>query len=225
MPGLSRRPGPEGLGIEDDATLVTAPLGPRARREAGGIWLLRHAEGVKSRSGGLFRPGFDRTVDFSADEVSRRIQRLVGAGAGELAGNCLATHFQLTVQEGERHFWSPWLHLEIEARSREALDDRGSTERAWVRGYFTPAPSLWTGFMLLGIALVSLAFFSGTWGLVQIYLGQSPLALLGTLVCALGLLLLVGMSRAGQRLAEQQMDQLQKRVHSALENAVEPGKA
>lgn len=183
---------------------------------------------------GPIRPGFDQSVAAPAGEVSRRIQALVGSGAGQLAGNCLPTHFQLTVQEGERHFWSPWLHLEIEGQALEgqavaqrAIEHRmdpvqTSTEvlqRVRVRGYFTPAPSLWTGFMLLGIALITLAFFTGIWGLVQMYLAQPPIALLGTAACLLGLLMLAGISRAGQRLAAEQMERLQARVQAALEAA------
>jgi hypothetical protein len=165
-----------------------------------------------------FRPGFDHTVEAPPGEVACAVTDLVTGSAPALYGNCLERHFQLTVPADQRHFWSPWLHLELEAHRSEAALDPGLARRTYVRGYFTPAPALWTGFLLAHSALWILVFFAGLWGLVQWwYLDQAPWALWIVGLCLLGSLGLLLMARSGQRLAKQQMQDLHGLVSAALQ--------
>jgi hypothetical protein len=173
-----------------------------------------------------FRPGFDHTVEAPLGDVSRDLTTLTVGADAALCGNCLDRHFQLTVPGAERHFWSPWLHLELEVHRSEVDVDPALARRTYVRGYFTPAPALWTGFMLAHSALWLLVFFAGMWGLVQWwYLDQRPVAAWVAGVCLLFSLGLYLAARSGQRLARQQMQDLHGLVEAVLRRsgAVYPG--
>lgn len=68
------------------------------------------------------------------------------------------------MREPARHFWSPYLNLEIED------EPDGSV----VRGRFSPHPHVWTLFMAVYI-LLGIAFLAGiVWGFVQLTLGEPP---------------------------------------------------
>ena len=162
-----------------------------------------------------FRPGFDHTVEAPPDAVMGAVARLIEDDGAHVTGRFVHGHMQLTVPEQERHFWSPWLHLEVEPHRSEA-DRAGEPERSYVRGFFTPHPSLWTWFMLTYVALGTLAFFSGMWGVIQWQLDKPPDVLWVTLATGLAAAGLFWFSRIGRRLAADQMDILHDEVESAL---------
>lgn len=160
-----------------------------------------------------FRPGFDHTVDAPPAAVCGVVEGRLGA-SGPFVGQALSDHLMLTVQEDVRHFWSPYLHLHVEAHRSE--EGRDAPSRSYVRGFFTPHPSLWSAFMLAYLACASLAFFAGIWGLTQIQLGQRPFALALVAAFAGAALVLWALSRVGRRLAAEQMEALHAAVEQAL---------
>lgn len=157
-----------------------------------------------------FRPGFDHTVEAPPSAVRDAVARLLVDG-GPCEGEALKEHLMLTVPKRTRHLWSPHLHLEIVAHRSEA--QKPVPERTYVRGFFTPHPNLWTAFMLTYLALATIAVFASMWGFVEWLLDEPPLALwvgFGALLPA-GAMYLV--SRAGRRLAADQMHVL----HAVIE--------
>lgn len=160
-----------------------------------------------------FRPGFDHTVEAPPEKVQAAVVRLLDEG-GPCVGEALASHLMLTVPHAERHLWSPHLHLEIAAHRDEA--SKPSPTRAYVRGFFTPHPSLWTAFMFTYLALATIAVFASMWGFVEWLLDEPPLALWigATALVLAGLLYLF--SRAGRSLAKEQMHAL----HAAIEDSL-----
>ncbi|QDU66365.1 hypothetical protein [Engelhardtia mirabilis] len=169
-----------------------------------------------------FRPGFDHTVEAPPTVVSRSVEQHM-SGPAPFVGKSLSDHLMLTVPPESRHFWSPFLHLHVVAHRSE--EGRPEPARSYVRGFYTPHPSLWSAFVMAYLASGVLIFFSAIWGLTQLQLGRSPLAfwLCGGFAAVAGALWLV--ARAGQRMAVEQMDLLHESVERALAEVgrVSPG--
>lgn len=151
------------------------------------------------------RPTFDVDVACDAAETGRRLATLLedGTFVGEAVGN----HLMLGFHKRDRHFWSPWLTIEIEPADASAR----------VHARFHPHPSVWTGFMLGYLGVGTATTFAAIFGFVQIVLGTFPWALP---IAGAGLLLAVVMwyaAKAGQRLARHQMTVLGAQVREVLD--------
>ena len=121
---------------------------------------------------------------------------------GQFAGD----HAMISIVESERHFWSPWMHLEVR------VGDAGPT----VFGRFSPHPSIWTGFMFSYLSIAVIAFFAAMFGVSQQLSGQSPWAyyvIPGVLLLAL---ILWFAAKTGQNLAQDEMKQMKARVEACL---------
>ena len=119
-------------------------------------------------------------------------------------------HVIVSLQPTKRHFWSPWMNLEI----REV--DNASE----VFGRFSPHPSIWTAFMFSYLGIAVLIFFATMFGISQQLAGQTPWAYF---VIPCGLVIAAGLwfaSKAGQRLALVEMEQMR----SVVENCVTSGR-
>jgi len=151
-------------------------------------------------------PTFTLGLDEPAEAAARRLDawtrtpecpfRASSPGGG---------HFLLSVRTG-RHFWSPWLTLDL----------RPGTDGAEAFGRFNPSPAIWTAYMLGSLTLITTAFGAGMWGVAEIALKEPPLALWIIPVCAAVLALMWWASAVGQRLARDQMDRMRAAVDSAL---------
>ncbi|MEZ5979342.1 MAG: hypothetical protein R3F34_14140 [Planctomycetota bacterium] len=169
-----------------------------------------------------FRPGFDHTVDAPPREVGGAVARLVDAGA-PFTGRALDGHVMLTVLPGERHLWSPYLHLKFEPhRSEESAPE---PRRTYVRGFFTPHPSLWSAFVFTYLALGTILAFASIWAFVEFTLDEEPVAAWVCGAAVLAALALHLFSRAGRTLAAEQMDRIHAEVERALAGTgrVSPG--
>ena len=160
----------------------------------------------------LFRPGFDLSVERSPGEVHRQLEALI-APEQAFTGRSVEGHLMLTVREAERHFWSPYLHVQVVAHRDER--EEPEPRRSYLRGLFTPHPSLWSSFIFGYLALSVLVFFSGIGGLVQLSLGKPPTAGTLSLACALVMLALYLASIVGRRRAAEQMGVLERSVRAA----------
>lgn len=124
---------------------------------------------------------------------------------GRYQGQAVGDHITFTVTADRRHFWSPWLNMEFTPNE----SDMDTTD---IFCRFSPAPSIWTGFMLTHIALFTLAIFAAMGGLAQHLIEKPPTALLlmGAAIVSAGGLLLI--SKIGQRLARAQMEEIASEV-------------
>lgn len=156
----------------------------------------------------LLRPTFEFIVPLAPDEAASRLEALYRDG---FVGESVRTHLLITTPRAERRFWSPWLHLDL----RPVAGDAGSTD---VFGRFSPAPSIWTGFMLTYIALATIALFSAVWAGAQLTIGERPTMAWGVAAAVVIGGVMAWSARAGQRLARGQMEQLSEAVHSTLQD-------
>lgn len=166
-----------------------------------------------------FRPGFDLSVDQPPTELMHALGALIGPGA-PFIGRRVEGHLMLSVPEAQRHFWSPWLHLEVVAHRDQA--DASEPRRAYLRGFFTPHPNLWSSFLFAYLAFGTLTFFACIWALAQLQLDRTPTATLFAALFAVAALALHLTSLVGRRLAGEQMDRLELAVRALAEGTARP---
>ena len=152
------------------------------------------------------RPTFEIPSPSPIAATVDRLRSLVDEADHPIDGRVAGTHLMLVIPPSNRHFWSPWLHLEVH-------ESPGGSS---VQGRFSPNPSVWTGIMLTYIALCTLIFFASIFGFAQLMMQRSPWAfmLLPMLLILAGLIYWA--SLVGQRLANEQMHELHDAVAGAL---------
>ena len=96
------------------------------------------------------RPTLLLATTKSAEEALDCIRRSVADHADEYEGQFTARHAMISISKRLRHFWSPWMHIEI----------RDDEPRRHVFVRFSPHPSIWTGIIFSYLALAVLMFFA-----------------------------------------------------------------
>lgn len=129
--------------------------------------------------------------------------RTPGAGA---ASERAESHVLITFRPDLRHFWSPWLHLDLK------VDDQGTR----LAGRFSPHPSVWTGFAFGYLVLTVVSFFALVFGYSQSTIGSTPLALGVLPVSAAVAVVMWWSAQIGQRLARDQMAQIRGLLAESL---------
>lgn len=152
------------------------------------------------------RPTFSIPTELASSEVFARIRRITVEQASQIEGQFTSRHAMLSIARANRHFWSPWLHIEI--REGEVAKE--------IFGRFSPHPSIWTAFMFSYLVLATLILFSAMFGLSQQLAGESAWAyLLVPVWIAIALVLWIA-SQFGQKLAADQMKELKALVDECL---------
>ncbi len=146
----------------------------------------------------------------SGDDPDRVVTRFVDAlrtPPPPVIGTAVQRHVNLHVHERERHFWSPWLSLEIVER------DGGG---AVVRGRFGPHPSIWTAFVFTHFLVLVLGLFGTAYGYAQHVIEEPAWALW----CAPGAVFLhafvFGAEFIGKGLGSEQMFQIRDFVRDVV---------
>ena len=160
------------------------------------------------------RPTFVLTSALDAAATMGRIRAVFGAGeqageGGRYQAQYTGLHAMIAIHEADRHFWSPWLSVDV----REDEDGAGGVV---VAGRFSPHPSVWTAFMFIYLALAIVLFFATVLGLSQQLSGQSAWAYSVVPVCIAAAVGLWLFSRAGQKLAQDEMRRLQETLAAGI---------
>ena len=142
------------------------------------------------------RPTFEIEFPVDQDEAIDRLALLMDNEDFPVTGRIAGTHLMLVIPPNQRHFWSPWLNIEVHEQS---------TTHALIQGRFSPNPSVWTGFMLAYISLATLIFFASMFGVAQWMMNKPPstLKLIPIFVAIAGLMYWA--SLMGQKIAQTQM--------------------
>ena len=158
------------------------------------------------------RPTFEILCPAPPEAAIDRLRTLVDEADHPIDGRVAGTHLMLVIPPHNRHFWSPWLHIEVHPHA----------EGASIQGRFSPNPSVWTGIMLTYIALFTLIFFASIFGFAQLMMQRSPWALMLLPVLLIACGLIYWGSLVGQRLANAQMHELHDAVAAVLERGSAP---
>jgi len=152
------------------------------------------------------RPTFLIEFPIEPDQAIDRLSTLLNDTDYPIEGRIAGNHLMLVIPPADRHFWSPWLHIEI-----NKFDSQSQ-----VHGRFSPNPSVWTGFMLGYISLAVLIFFASMFGVAQWMMDKPPSTLgLIPFMVIVGALMYWS-SLIGQRIANAQMHELYNASMSAL---------
>ena len=153
-----------------------------------------------------FRPSISTSTKLDRDTFMNRVQQSVES-SGNLQGEFKSGHAMISIRESNRHFWSPWMHLDVR--------DTDTGRQVFAR--FSPHPSIWTGFMFAYLAIAAIVSFAVMFGISQQLSGESPWAyyfIPGGLVVAVILWLA---AQAGQKLAHEQMQQMKSKIENCFE--------
>ncbi len=154
-----------------------------------------------------FRPTFRVPSPLEAGEIMKRVQHGLQDHADNFTGQVKRSHAMISIVDSKRHFWSPWLHLEIR--------EEDSSQQLF--GRFSPHPSIWTAFMFSYLALAVLFFFSIVFGLSQQLAGQAPTGYYALAVWTAIAILLWFISQAGQKLAREEMESMKQMIEKSLD--------
>lgn len=165
------------------------------------------------------RPHFEAFVPVAQRELIQRVTRRLGAVEPRVHAIRADRHLELLVDESDRHFWSPWLSVDIESVE-------GGSQ---IRARFGPHPSLWTGIMSLHILLAFIALSGWVYGTALWTLGRTPWPLWAMPIAGLVMLGTYAGTLAGQRLGSDQMHVLHAALdellgHSTWESATATGR-
>ncbi len=155
------------------------------------------------------RPTFNLTSASDVNSTLDQLRSLVSEDDYPIDGRIAGNAVMLVIPPRARHFWSPWLHIEV-------LEHTTNSPLASIQGRFAPNPSVWTGFMLTYIALITLIFFAAIFGFAQLIMHNPPWAfgLIPALLIAGAIM--YWSSLVGQRLANSQMHELYDAVASVV---------
>ena len=154
------------------------------------------------------RPRFVLPISLSPDSASERLEGLLRSEEGKVIGQSVKHHLMLSLRGKQRHFWSPWLQLEV--RSEIGQDETR------VYGRFSPSPSIWMGFALAYLTLGTVSLFAVTFAISQWMIDRAPSALWAVPVCAAIALAMWTATRIGQGMAADEMAELQQAVEDCL---------
>lgn len=152
------------------------------------------------------RPTFAIELPIEADVVMARLCSIVDDDDYPIDGRIAGNHLMLVIPPARRHFWSPWLNLEIHDPPLGSL----------IKGRFSPNPSVWTGFMLTYIALGTILFFILMFAISQ-WMMNKPVGALS--LTPIPIVIAIGMywaSLIGQKIAHEQMIELYDAAMGAI---------
>ncbi len=163
--------------------------------------------------GPTFRVGLEESATQACDRLSHSIE-----SRREFNVERVGEHFQITIPEERRHRWSPWLTLEIRGHDQDHDGDEDASEHfvAEAFGRFNPSPGIWTGYMLASLSLLTIAAGAAVWGVAEMMMNHPPRAFWGVPIALVVLVAMWAISAAGQKLAHDEMVEIQHAVEAAL---------
>lgn len=112
----------------------------------------------------LLKPRFKLRFKESEEELLKEFRNNLAKPDCQYPSKIVNQHIVIDIPESEEHFWSPQLHIEIEAEEGMTI----------VKGILGPKPKIWTFFMFIHfiVALLFFVFFViaySNWSLDQDY--------------------------------------------------------
>ena len=153
----------------------------------------------------VLRPRFQLELSGTTEEV---LQSFENSENDYLIVKRLDEHIFIKFNKKNIHFWSPQLHLEIEAR-----DDTNSK----LYGVFGPNPSLWTFFMFLHFGVATIFIILSIWAYSSSTLNKPytlQVGLMGFMTVLWFVLYFFG--RIGKRKGKPQMQKLYRFMMEVL---------
>jgi len=148
------------------------------------------------------RPKFEFEFPIEQSDAIGLLSSVMDAEDYPIEGRIAGNHLMLVVPPKQRHFWSPWLNLEMHDM------DGDMHKLTLVQGRFSPNPAIWTGYMMVYSSLAVLVFLAAIFGISQMILQSSPWAFQFIIVILVIAALMYWSSLIGQKIAQSQMHEL-----------------
>ena len=152
------------------------------------------------------RPRFRKEVSDTPEIVKDKIKTALEKNSAICTGKIVDSHVIFKIPVGQQHYWSPQLTLDLEPKTGGSL----------IRGLYGPKPGVWTMFVFFYSAIGFLTMMGLIFGLSQMTLKMDPYGLWSV---PIGGILLIGLfiiSKIGQRLGQEQMQQLKDFLDDSL---------
>ncbi len=101
----------------------------------------------------VLRPRFDLSVEKSGPQVLENFKQ-TKKEQKKFGVSVVDDHIFIKLQNGEQHFWSPQLHLEI----KESTEKSSS-----LHGFFGPNPTVWTMFIFFHVVIGTIFIADSIW--------------------------------------------------------------
>ncbi len=148
------------------------------------------------------RPTFELTLTEPPERAMAMVEEALQADTRH-PHQIRGPHVVLTVPPDARHFWSPWLTMEVSPAATGSV----------LHGRFSPKPAVWTGFMFGYITLTTAGSFGLMFAVSLAIIGKSVwIAAVCSIVFFLAAAGMYVASQIGQRLARAQMHELHAMV-------------
>ena len=157
------------------------------------------------------RPRFKLSSSYSPTELVLKIkQTLQDSATNCYAESLLNNYIVLKLKKEEQHFWSPQLTLSIDKLENGCF----------IRGLYTPKPTIWSMFVFLYTGIAVCILFAGLYGLSRLSLNLDA-PILWSVPMLLGIAILLYMiAQIGQKLGTQQMFDLHHFIEKAIDKKV-----
>lgn len=96
---------------------------------------------------------FYKDVSGNVDAIRQKFENYKMNGTEDCYLKIKHDHIWMNIPESKREYWSPHLHLELEAKGENETH---------IRGLFGPEPTLWTFFMFLHFIVAGIFFIFST---------------------------------------------------------------
>ncbi len=153
------------------------------------------------------RPRCRIVSELPKDQVLKMIGSKLGSKQHNLVGQVVQEHAFIRFPEEQQHYWSPELH--VWAREQD--------DQTIVYGVIGPKPKIWTMFVFFYTAVITLAFFAGSYGAIQLWLGMDAPFLWSIPFGLFAILVVYGAAKYGQHRGRDQMLILIEFLETALE--------
>lgn len=194
------------------------------------------------------RPTFRLRLQGSFAEVQAKLETALRSPTWREGSQCFGDYCEFHVPEDQQRYWSPHMAVHLEPLDEQdqivyrgvlptpgpewqdgespAADTRAAFAASvaggattLLVGRFAPRQEVWMLVWIVYLALAFTAFFSAVYLVVQLWLGDPPLAATGIVLSLVGIGALHWVSRTGQNWSSDQMVDLRQRLDQVLESA------
>ncbi len=157
------------------------------------------------------RPRFKYLSPLSQEEIKQKIRHQL-KNTDRCFAIFLSNQIKLKINSKEEHYWSPQLHLTLEAPE----EGNGTI----IRGLYGPNPRVWTVFVFVYALLSTVLLFVSIFAFSKISLGQkTPIVWAIPIICLLIFATYIA-SQIGQKIGAEQTYTLHHFFEACIENKV-----
>lgn len=160
------------------------------------------------------RPRFSFHAPYPTEVLLEKIQLKLNEDDASCKGKIIMHHVILDIPLQNRHYWSPQLHLEIEAEENEK-------NSSLLRGIIGPRPAVWTLFLFIYAVVGIIGLTITLYGLSKWSLGDFSLALFAMPVSLIIMSSAYLTSKYGEKLGHEQVEVLKDFLRNVLKELEE----